>query len=232
MVSAGLPPIPTKLLNRIQDGLFVEMSDLLSDTLTSAKCNAGKDHGDSRKPKHHRKLSIMEWVQSFGVYMAVMSCTKPQRIADLLGYQQWIIQATYNHQPGCWAVYDRQFRLKTSATSSTDWLTIDLNLWHDAFPYQNMTQALPPSWSQQRPQYSTQSHVSNQPRRTPPSQQRISLDWNDDPNPDCPHPHCKYEHTCYRCARIVDKRHKAMFFPNKGKRFQRKPLINQPRGQL
>ena len=85
MVSAGLPPIPTKLFNRIQDGLFIEMSDLLPDTLTSAEYNAGEDHGDSRKPKHHRELSIMEWVQSFGVYMAVMSRTKPQRIADLLG---------------------------------------------------------------------------------------------------------------------------------------------------
>ena len=235
MVSAGLPPIPTKLLNRIQDGLFIEMSDLLPDTLTSAEYNAGEDHGDSRKPKHHRELSIMEWVQSFGVYMAVMSRTKPHRIADLLGYQQRIIQASYNRQPGCWAVYDRQFRLKASATSSTDWSTIDLNLWHDAFPDQNMTQALPPSQSQPRPQYSTQRYASNQPRRTPPSQQRICLDWNDDPNPDCPHPHCKYEHTCYRCAfnpRIVDKRHKAMFCPNKGKRFQREPLINQPRGQL
>ena len=42
MISAGLPPIPTKLLNRIQDGLFVEMSDLLPDTLTSAEYNPGE----------------------------------------------------------------------------------------------------------------------------------------------------------------------------------------------
>ena len=45
MVSAGLPPIPTKLLNRIQDGLFIDMSDLLPHTLTSAEYNAGEDHG-------------------------------------------------------------------------------------------------------------------------------------------------------------------------------------------
>ena len=66
----------------------------------------------------------MEWVQSFRVYMAVVARTKPHRIPDLLGYQQRIIQASYNRQPGCWADYDRQFRLKASTTSSTEWSTI------------------------------------------------------------------------------------------------------------
>ena len=94
MVSSGLPPIPAKLVNRIQEGLFVEMSDLLPDTLTSAEYNAGEDHANSRKSKHRRDLSIMEWVQSFAVYLTVVSCTKPHRIADLLGYQQGIIQAS------------------------------------------------------------------------------------------------------------------------------------------
>ena len=158
--------------------------------------------------------------------MAVVSHTKLQRIADLLGYQQRIIQTSYNRQPGCWAVYDCQFRLKASATSSADWSTIDLNLWHDAFPNQNMTQALPPLQSQPRPRYSTQRYASNQPRCTPSSQQRIFLDWNDDPNPDCPHPHCKYEHTCYRCTfnpRIVDKCHKSSSAQMKAKGFNTNP---------
>ena len=234
MVSSGLPPIPAKLVNRIQEGLFVEMSDLLPDTLTSAEYNAGEDHADSRKSKHRRDLSIMEWVQSFAVYLAVVSRTKPHRIADLLGYQQRIIQASYNRQPGCWADYDRQFRSKASATSSTNWSTIDLNIWNDAFPDHNMTYGSS-TQSVPRSQYSTRRYTSNQTRRAPLSQQRICLDWNDDPNPDCPHPHCKYDHLCYRCAynpRIVDNRHKAMFCPNKGKRFQREPLITQQRGQL
>ena len=176
----------------------------------------------------------MEWVQSFAVYTAVLSCIVPQRIPDLLGYQQRIIQASYNRQPGRWTVYDRQCCLKASATGSTDWSTIDLNIWHDAFPEQTLTQGLPPPQSQQRPWYNTQRSSSSQPRHIFPTQQRICLDWNDNPNPDCPHPQCKYEHTCYRCAfnpRITDNHHKAMFCPNKGKRVQREPLLNQPRGQ-
>ena len=85
MVSAGLPPVPTKIVNRIQGGLFVEMYELLPSMLTSTQYNTIED--DSRKSKHRRELSIMEWVQSFGVYMATVSRTKPHRIPDLLGYQ-------------------------------------------------------------------------------------------------------------------------------------------------
>jgi len=232
MINSGLPPVPTKLVNKIQSGLFVEMSDLLPDTLTSAEYNANETHNS--KPKHLKELSIMEWVQSFAVYMAVISRTKPQCIADLLGYQQRIIHASYNRQPGRWAVYDRQFRLKASATSSTDWSTTDLDIWNNAFPDVSVTQGFPPSQLQPRAQYGTRRITSNQTRRSP-SQQRICLDWNDDPNPDCQHPQCKYEHMCYRCAynpRITDNHHKAMFCPNKGKNSQREPLIHQPRGQM
>jgi len=127
MVNAGLPPVPTKIVNRIQGGLFVEMYELLPSTLTSTQYNTIED--DSCKSKHQRELSNMDWVQSFGVYMAVISRTKPHCIPDLLGYQQRIIQAPCNRQPGCWANYDHQLCLKASTTSSTEWSTIDLNIW-------------------------------------------------------------------------------------------------------
>ena len=184
MVSAGLPPIPTKIVNRIQGGLFVEMYELLPSTLTSTQYNTIED--ESRKSKHRRELSIMEWVQSFGVYMAVVARTKPHRIPDLLGYQQQIIQASYNRQPGCWADYDRQFRLKASATSSTEWSIIDLNIWNDTFPDITTNHGPSPVQSQPRSQYSTQKYTSIQTRQSPSPQQHICLDWNDDPNPTCP----------------------------------------------
>jgi len=76
---------------------------------------------------------------------------------------------------------------------------------------------MPLALPSQRLQYSGRS---NQSRTNLPAQQRICLDWNDDPNPDCPYPHCKFEHICYRCAvnpRIGDNRHKAMLCLNRGK---------------
>ena len=89
LVSKGLPPIPTKVVGRKQAGLFVEMFELLPDTLTSTDYNIATEQGVTRKPKH-RDLSILEWAQTFAVYMAVLSQTAPQRVVDLLGYQQQI----------------------------------------------------------------------------------------------------------------------------------------------
>ena len=154
------------------------MFELLPDTLTSADYNISTEQGVTRKPKH-RDLSILEWVQAFAVYMAVLSRTAPQRTADLLGCQQRIINTACNRQPGRWAVYDRQFHLKASATESTNWSTVGLNTWNDTFPDQAMPLAPPSHYSGR----------SSQSRTNLPAQQRICLDWNDDPNPDCPHPH-------------------------------------------
>jgi len=131
------------------------------------------------------------------------------------------------------AVYDRQFRLKASVTSSTYWSTTDLDIWNNAFLAVNITQGFPPSQWQPKAQYGTRRITSNQTRCSP-SQQRICLDWNDDPNPDCQHPHCKYKHTCYRCAynpRITDNDHKTTFCPNKGKNHNANPLSTNQGGR-
>jgi len=203
------------------------MFELLPDTLSSGDYNIGTEQGVTRKPKH-RDLSILEWVQAFTVYMAVLSWTAPRCTAALLQYQQRLIHAACNLQPGGWAAYDHQFRLKASATGSTNWSTIDLDTWNDAF----LDQAMPLAPPSQRLQYSGRN---NQSRTNLPAQQHICLDWNDDPNPDCPYPHCKFEHICYRCTvnpRILDNRHKAMFCPNRGKWPQCTPLLSQPRSQF
>ena len=68
----------------------------------------------------------------------------------------------YNRQPGYWADYDRQFHLKASATSSTEWSTIDLNIWNDAFPDITTNHGPSPVQSQPRSQYSTQRYTSTQ----------------------------------------------------------------------
>ena len=92
MISCGLPPVPAKLVKGIQDRLFVEMSEPLPDKLTSAEYNTGEDHTSSQKEKYE-VLSIVEWVQCFNIFIAILSHTLPDCTADLLGHQQLIIQA-------------------------------------------------------------------------------------------------------------------------------------------
>lgn len=222
LLSSGLPPVPIKLVKRIQDGLFVEMSELLPERLTSAEYNTG-DSTVVQRQKPQEDLSIIQWVQCFGVYMAIVSRTEPERTADLLGYQQLIINSSQHCQEGHWVTYDRHFRLKASATRCKDWAPIDINIWNMAFPERTLA-AAPPK-APRHPGSGIPVYSSRQP---PNKYRNICLDWNDDPSPNCPYPGCRYEHRCYRCVfnpKVTDNQHKAMFCPHKGKKT---PLLQQP----
>ena len=224
LFSSGLPPIPAKLVDRIQAGLFVEMSDLLPQKLISAEHSVG-DHTTSQKQKQYEVTTIIEWVQCFGIFIAVVSQKEPERTADLHGYQQLIINSSQNQQEGRWLIYDRHFHLKASATGSKDWSTIEINIWNLTFPERSV-----PISAQRTPRYhgqGTQLYSSNQPL---PAFRKVCLEWNDNPGPSCPYPDCRFEHRCYRCVfnrKVTDNRHKALFCPYKGSR-RRDPLLDPP----
>ena len=105
LFSSGLLPVPAELAKRIQDGLFVKMSDLLSENLISAQYSIG-DQVTSQKQKQYQVTTIIEWVQCFATYIAIVSQKEPQRTTDLLGYQQLIIHSSQDCQEGCWLIYD------------------------------------------------------------------------------------------------------------------------------
>jgi len=76
----------------------------------------------------------MDWIQCFGIYVAIISLKERHRIPDLISYQSLIIQSSLYCQEGRWVVYDRRFRLKASAVAMTEWSCIDITVWKMAFP--------------------------------------------------------------------------------------------------
>ena len=132
LLSNSLPPVPTKLVKMVKQGLCMEMAELSPSYLNSAEVNTG-NQPVSRKPLP-KVLDIVEWVQCFGIYMAIVSRSKPKRIADLIGYQSLIIAASQNCREGSWAMYDRRFHLKASASHNEQWSTIDVTIWNMTFP--------------------------------------------------------------------------------------------------
>jgi len=127
LISGGLPPIPAKLVKRIQDGLFVEMAELLAETLISPEYTVD-DQSTSSKQKPKEVTSITDWVQCFGLFIAIISLKEPHRIPDLIGYQNLIMRSAVQCQEGCWATYDRRFRLKASAVLISEWSAIDITV--------------------------------------------------------------------------------------------------------
>ena len=69
LLGTSCPPVPCKLVKKITDGEFVEMSELLPDRLASS--------GDKELSKSSKKrrvvTDIVEWVQYFGLYIAIIS---------------------------------------------------------------------------------------------------------------------------------------------------------------
>jgi len=162
------------------------MPELLPDHLSSAEFNTS-DQPTNSKSKPHEVNNIVDWIQCFGIYMAIVSHHLPQRIADLFGYRsllRTVKRAT-----------DRRSHLKASATKNTKWSTYDVTIWNQVFPDSVIV-----NYQSGHPQPTNFTNSGFQPSRQPLSYKRqICLNWNKSPN-GCTHSPCRFKHTCYKCA--------------------------------
>ena len=67
LITGGLPPVPARLVKRMQEGLFVEMAELLLETLSSSEYAAGEEP-TAQKQKLREVSNIVDWVQCFGIF--------------------------------------------------------------------------------------------------------------------------------------------------------------------
>ena len=206
-IGEGLPPIPARLVRRIQSGKFIELSELLPDQLGIAAVDEDNPKPGKPLPKH--AISIIEWDQGFGIYAAVLSKSQPSRVADLLGYQALILQAYTDFGGDAWGKYDRAFRLKAPSQRDKRWSVIDTTLWSLAFSAKSRDngQCTPRDTSTE-----VTVHCPPVVRRVP----QVCYKWNRDPAPDCTYRNCKYEHQCSYCInnpKAADTAHKAIHCP-------------------
>ena len=216
LICNGIPPVPARLVKRVEEGLYIEMSELLPDHLSSAELNFS-GHSTSSKPKLIEVNNIMDWIECFGIYIAITARSSPHRVADLIGYQSLIISASQKRPVGRWVIYDRRFRLKASATKNTEWSAYDVTIWNQVFP-----DSATANYHSRQPQSTHSSNsISRPPRQSQTNHRRqVCLNWNDSPD-GCTRSACRYEHSCYRCVhnpRVTDKGHKAIDCPHKEKR--------------
>ena len=135
-IGAGLPPVPRKLVNRIQAGEFVDMAELLPDRMginTAPLFDEEKDYKQPTKTKWRQVTNILEWVQCYSIYVAVLTAKHPHRIQDLMGYQALIVEACLEYGSETWLGYNRRFRQLAAASPDTTWAKIDPTLWNMAF---------------------------------------------------------------------------------------------------
>ena len=126
-VSGGLPPIPAKLAKHIQDGHFIEMVKLLPESLRGFN-SYDEDQLKSSKPKHQEISNIINWIQCFSLYTAIICHSQPQQIIDLLGYQKLIITSHMWFPDFNWATYDREFCQQSATKAKPEWSVLDNTL--------------------------------------------------------------------------------------------------------
>ena len=67
--AAALPPVPSKLVQKIKSGQFIEIAELLPETLAFSEFDEEADKG---KGKKRVVKPILDWVQCFSLYTAII----------------------------------------------------------------------------------------------------------------------------------------------------------------
>ena len=204
---AGLPPVPTKLVKRIQDGEFIDMSELAIDRLGLPLSD---DNTKSVCSRRQPVTSIVEWAQCFSNYIALVAQTQLQRVSDLLGYQHLILEAHLQYEGDGWVAYNRHFRQIAATYPEVLRARRNMDLWNIAFAGHQCKPYCQHCFGS--------THFSEECSGTPdtagaPTREkgtgssklrtkRICRDWNFFPQPHCPYPGCRFTHIClsYCCS--------------------------------
>ena len=89
-IDTGLPPVPFKLVKRIQAGEFLNVAELLPDRLGIRTESTDKD--DKKLTLKKRQVTgILEWVPRYCIYTAVELAKYPEQNQDMLGYMALIM---------------------------------------------------------------------------------------------------------------------------------------------
>ena len=235
IIGAGLPPVPGRLVKRIREGHFIEMGELLPECLGMAAVNFEVEGSKNPKGKCKPVTNILEWLQCFGLYVAILSQSEPERIPDLQGYQVLIIQASMEYDDNRWMGYDRVFRLKATSQKGISWSSIDTTLWNVAFSGKSKTgrcsQCFSLTHSSAECRWSSETHSSKTTTGSVSQSTKmfrpVCYEWNATPSPNCSYPHCKYEHKCAICVRnpwVQEVHHKAIHCPHRSDHPLSQPL--------
>ena len=241
-IGAGLPPVPRKLVTRIQAGDYIDMAELLPERL-GADSEGGREDKKSKRPK--RLIStISEWVQCYSVFMAVVAKKAPERMQDLLGYQAIIVEACMEYEGETWLGYDRRFRQMAAATPDTPWAKIDATLWNMAFTgharvkrckhcfglsHKDAECTLAPALPASVASVAAQPKWGSRPRNSP-----VCKSWNFSQQATCDFKNCTYQHACLNCIKdplATDKSHKLIHCPKRQPRTQQQVPHNQQQQQ-
>ena len=123
------PPIPQKIVKKIQALEFVEMRDLLPDNISlKEKLESLPGRPLSlREPVVREISSLSSWVSAFSTFIAIVAEVHPYRVKDMCAYMRLIVQEARKFGGTGWLTYDSVFR-KNHTGPTARWDKIDPSL--------------------------------------------------------------------------------------------------------
>lgn len=214
--AAALPP---KLVKKILDLEFVEMSELLPDAWHDDPApEAGHIR---RRPRRAPVTDIILWLECFARMASVIATKFPSKSPELWAYQTTILRAAKNYEGSAWVAYDRQYRREALSRQDLNWSACNARLYSEAFTGRAkliprcqhcLSEAHasdscpmdpnPPIVYQTTAKLIPTTH-SNAPQQGQPGRSRApdkvaeicrNYNWNR-----CRRPHCRYLHICSEC---------------------------------
>jgi len=231
LLGEALPPVPTKLANKIKKGDFVEMQEMLPDMWLVT---------DQSEPTARvgrlRAMDIKVWSQCFATYVRVIAEDEPERVPDLLDYMINIIRASQDFMGSAWLKYDNTFRRQVAVSGNKKWGTYNSSLYSMCFTGKAQTLG--------RCEHCLSKDHNLQPcplrSDQPPAQLEINhshhKEYSQASNESwprcrrfnegrCDHVDCSYRHVCIKCG----ERHPAIYCGQQGRGWRGRSRGRAPR---
>ena len=137
----GIPPVASRLVERIQAWQYVDLAELLTDAMGKSEeplpqATEGQilfvQSLDQVKRRKRKISDIATWAQAFSVYVATLASaesTTKAEIASLIAHQYAILQIHKDLGGMRWLQYDQQYREWAAATKKRIWGEINLTIY-------------------------------------------------------------------------------------------------------
>ena len=130
ILASNIPPVPAKLVKKIQALEYVNMRNLLQDNIALAERLEALPRTASSSLQHSQREvdTILTWACAFLLFTAVMNEAHPDRTRGLLAYMRTIISEARRNECFAWRSYDSIFRRHAAANPDKDWTQLDHSL--------------------------------------------------------------------------------------------------------
>ena len=136
VLGEGFPIIPGKLVQKIQKGEFVDMSEMLQDNIQLEKKAPGSETSKQHKKRELSEDSngLLSWVECFVTYSQILLAKHPEKAQDLAAYLALVVREARRFNFRGWLQYDHLLRQHTAKDpAAVEWEKINSALYAITF---------------------------------------------------------------------------------------------------